>query len=190
MCVVNQADQNAAIEALLSASAGGDTGARDQLVSLFYDELRMIAHRHRWRWGGPAGPGTTSIVHEVYLNLNERQQAKWTDKSEFFRFASVVMRNLLVDQARAAQRQKRDNSGAPDPGRPEDPDKLLSLNDALNRLAISDARLASIVEHRFFGGLTVDETAAAMDISPATVKRGWDAARAWLYVELDGESGR
>lgn len=175
------------MEALLSASSAGDSAARGRLIELLYDELRVLARRHRWRWGDAGAPGTTSIVHEVYVNLSGRHPAQWSDKSDFFRFASVVMRNLLVDQARALSRLKRNSSNATATPQRGNFEEILSLNDALDRLAQTDPRSVRVVEHRFFGGLTVEETATAMDLSPATVKRSWDAARAWLYVDLHGE---
>jgi len=178
---------------LLSSFAKGDVRAAEQVIPLVYDELHRIAHRRRWQWGGSESPGTTSLVHEVYVNLVERSHADWRDRSHFFYFASVAMRNILIDSAKRVSRAKR-GGGEPQipPGEhtfvsEQRSDELLALDQVLDRLRSSDERLSRIVECRFFGGLSVEETADALAISPATVKRGWDTARAWLYKELKPE---
>lgn len=179
---------------LLSAFANGETGAAEQLIPLVYSELREIAHRRRWSWLGAGAPETTSLVHEAYLHMADRSGARWENRAHFFYFASVAMRNILVDHAKHLGRAKR-GGGLSQVELTERMVlsrqrslELLALDEALDRLELDENRLAKIVECRFFGGLTVEETAEALDISPATVKRGWDTARAWLYQHLRGRS--
>jgi len=177
---------------LLSAFAQGQKGAAEQVVPLVYDELRRIAHRRRWQWVNQDAPATTSLVHEAFAHLMRKEGESWENRAHFFYFASVAMRNILVDHAKGLRSAKR-GAGA---RRVELSERmlvseqksaeLLALNQALDSLAAEDQRLARIVECRFFGGLTVDETADALAISPATVKRGWDTARAWLFQRLRG----
>jgi RNA polymerase sigma-70 factor (ECF subfamily) len=177
------------VTALLTAFARGEARAADRLIPLVYDELRQIARRRRWRWGNRQMPGTTSLVHEAFVNLVDRSHGDWQSLAHFYYFASVAMRNVLIDSAKSSCRQKRGGGGviaetdslAITEQRSED---LLAVDLALSRLAQADPRLSQIVECRFFGGLTIEETAGALGISPATVKRGWDTARAWLFKEL------
>jgi RNA polymerase sigma factor (TIGR02999 family) len=182
------------VTSLLAAFARGHREAADELIPLVYDELRRIARQRRFRWGAGLSPGTTSLVHEAYANLVDRQRSAWSDRQHFFRFASVAMRNVLIDNARRVQRRKRAGGGAAaslddivlvSENRTED---LIAVDEALSRLEAADQRLSRIVECRFYGGLTIDETAEALDLSPATVKRGWDTARAWLFKELRGST--
>ena len=177
---------------LLSAFAHGDQGAADELIPLVYEELRRTAHRRRWQWHEAESPDTTSLVHEAYLRLLNREGEAWDNRGHFFYFASVAIRNILVDHARQVHRSKR-GGGWHQVELTEDAAvsvqksaELLELDEALGRLAASEERLARIVECRFFGGLTVEETAEALGVAPATVKRGWDTARAWLFQHLRG----
>lgn len=177
------------VTALLTAFARGEQTAADRLLPIVYEELRRIARRRRWRWGNRHMPGTTSLVHEAFVNLVDRSHTDWQSLAHFYYFASVAMRNVLIDNAKRACRQKR--GGAHGEAEFEAAgitrqrgEELLAVDMALNRLALADPRLGQIVECRFFGGLTIEETADAVGISPATVKRGWDTARAWLYKEL------
>jgi RNA polymerase sigma factor (TIGR02999 family) len=177
---------------LLSAFAHGEQGAAEELLPLVYEELRRIAHRRRWQWHEPESPDTTSLVHEAYLRLASREGEAWDNRGHFFYFASVAIRNILVDHARHLHRNKRgggwqqveltESAMASEQKSAE----LLELDEALERLARSEERLARIVECRFFGGLTVEETAVALGVAPVTVKRGWDTARAWLFQHLRG----
>lgn len=177
----------AEITTLLTAFSRGDREAGNALLPLVYNELRRIAHNRRAHLPTWQGPGTTSLVHEVYLNLAGQTQLDFATRAHFFYLASVAIRNLLVDHARHATRQKRSDPSPAEPP-PLSPDtnvdEVLAIDEALNRLAEEDSRLCRIVECRFFGGLTVEETAETLDLSPATVKRGWDTARAWLYRQL------
>jgi RNA polymerase sigma factor (TIGR02999 family) len=178
---------------LLSAFAQGEKGAAERVVPLVYDELRRIAHRRRWQWVSQDAPATTSLVHEAYAHLMKREVESWENRAHFFYFASVAMRNILVDHAKHVHREKR-GGGKRQVELAEQmlvseqkSTELLALNEALDQLAVEEERLARIVECRFFGGLTVEETAEALSISPATVKRGWDTARAWLFQRLRGD---
>jgi RNA polymerase sigma factor (TIGR02999 family) len=161
-----------------------------ELMPLVYGELKALARSNRYRWNGLQAPGTTSLVHEAYLKLAEQGPAAKANRRQFFALASRAMRSVLIDNARWHGRQKRGGGMAPLPLEEstlvsvERSEELLALDEGLTRLEQQEPRLARIVECRCFGGLTVDETAAALEISPATVKRGWGLARAWLYREL------
>ena len=175
---------------LLDLIANGDKEAARALIPLLYHELHRIAAR---LMRGEAANHTlqpTALVHEAYLRLVQPQGTAWKDKAHFFAVAAIVMRQILVDHARARKAGKR--GGTPplplelfDPAMDlEDPDRILAIDAALARLAAMDARQCRIVELRIFAGMTVDETATALDISSRTVKREWQLARAWLYGEL------
>jgi RNA polymerase sigma factor (TIGR02999 family) len=178
---------------LLLAWGRGDETALDQLIPLVHDELRQLARRHM------AGerPGhtlqATALVNEAYLRLIEVNQVRWQNRAHFFAMASRVMRRILVDAARARGYQKR-GGGAETvsldeallvSGEPRQ--DLVALDDALNALAAFDLRKSQVVEMRFFGGLRVEETAAALHVSADTVMRDWRLAKAWLVRELSGE---
>ncbi|HYP29984.1 MAG TPA: sigma-70 family RNA polymerase sigma factor [Blastocatellia bacterium] len=182
------ASQN--VTQLLLAWERGDEAARDELIPLVYDVLRRIA-RHHLR-GERAGHTlqTTALINEAYLKLVE-QSVPWQGREHFFGIAARLMRQVLVDYARARQRLKRGGdwqqisitSAEASQGQAAD---LLALNDALETLTEVDPQRSQIVELRFFGGLTIEETAYVMGISTASVERGWRAARAWLQTELGG----
>lgn len=160
----------------------------DTLVAVLYDELRRLAHHYMA--GERAGHTlqTTAVVNEAYLRLVAIDRITWQDRDHFVAMAATAMRRVLVDHARTRNRDKR-KAGARTtlptnvPAPADDPD-VLALNDALDRLAVRDAPQARIVELRYFAGLTIEETAAAMGISAGTVKREWAFAKAWLYREL------
>jgi RNA polymerase sigma factor (TIGR02999 family) len=178
------------VTGLLIALSKGDREAANAVMPLVYDELRRIARSRRRQSANWFAPGTTSLVHEVYLNLVDQTRLHYESRGQFYYLASVAMRNLLIDNAKRFHRKKRAGDLHPEPlgeemlVSKERSDELLLINDLLARLESSNERLCRIVECRFFGGLTVEETAAALSLSPATVKRGWDTARAWLYKEL------
>jgi RNA polymerase sigma factor (TIGR02999 family) len=188
---VTDADE---ITALLSALSRGDRSALDRLYPLVYGELHQRAHGQLARFRPGDTLSTTALVHEAYLKLTGAAGQSFQDRVHFFSVASRAMRQILLDYARRAIAAKRgggqavslDPAGTPDPGRPEE---LVALDEALDRLAAADERLARIVELRFFGGLSVEETAEAVGSSPRTVKRDWRKARAFLYQALRDEHG-
>jgi RNA polymerase sigma factor (TIGR02999 family) len=169
----------------------GSQQALDRLVPLVYDELRTIASRYLSR-ESPGHPlQSTALVHETYMKLLGQQRVQWQNRSHFFAIAAQMMRRILVDHARRQHRAKRGGPaatlsldealGVPQPDADVD---LLALDAALTALALIDPRGARIIELRFFSSLTIEETAAVLDISTGTVKRDWHAARAWLYREM------
>ena len=172
---------------LLLAWGGGDEAARDQLIPLVYDTLRRIARRHLRRERTGHTLETGALIHEAYLKLIE-QSVPWQSRAHFFGIAARLMRQLLVDHARARRRLKRGGdrhqislSAAAELPQRETID-LVALDEALAALARVDPQRSRIVELRFFGGLTIEETAQVMGISTPTVERGWRAARAWLQT--------
>jgi RNA polymerase sigma factor (TIGR02999 family) len=168
----------------------GQREVLEQLMPLVYRELKALARASRFRWSGDQAPGTTSLVHEAYLKLARQAGSGFANRRHFYSVASKAMRSILVDNARWLGRRKRGRGGVPAPLEEsmlvsaDRSEELLALDEALSRLDEREPRLVRIVECRCFGGLTVDETAEALEVSPATVKRGWSLARAWLYREL------
>jgi RNA polymerase sigma-70 factor (ECF subfamily) len=182
------------VTALLGAWSRGDRRALDQLLPLVYAELRRIAARQlrHERAGHTLQP--TALVHEAYLRLIEQRDVDWEDRAHFFGAAAQVMRRVLVDHARRHTARKR-GDGAPTVPIEEVADDLrakpipvLALDQALGRLETVDPDLARIVELRAFGGLTIEEAAHVLKISPSTAKREWRTAKAWLARELDPEN--
>ena len=178
------------VTALLLAWGHGDDGAFDRLVPMVHAELRRIARRHMGheRVGHTLQP--TALVNEAYLKLVDARQVKWQDRAHFFAMSSRLMRQVLVDWARARGYQKR-GAGAHnvtlDEGRVgaiEQPADVIALDDALKALEQIDARKSQVVELRFFGGLSIEETAEALNMSERTVKRDWTMAKLWLLREL------
>src|SRR4051812_25225063 len=178
--------------ALLLAWGRGDEAALDELVPLVYGELRRIARQHlgRERTGHTLQP--TALVNEAYLRLVDVKRIQWQNRQHFFAMAARVMRRLLVDSARAKRFRKR-GGGAAMASLDEalvvssEPQRgLVELDDALNALAAVDPRKEKVVELRYFGGLSVEETAAALELSPGTVVRDWRLAKVWLLRELSG----
>lgn len=175
----------------------GDRSALDRLMALVYTELRALAERNLHHERNGLTLRRTALVHEAYLKLVDQRQVRWHDRAHFFAVAAQLMRRILVDHARRRDAAKRgggrptlplDEAEAPTAATPlED---CLALDEALNRLAVLDARQARIVELRFFGGLTIEETAEVLQISSTTVKNEWSVARAWLYRELQGSVDR
>jgi RNA polymerase sigma factor (TIGR02999 family) len=179
-----------AVTTLLERARAGDRSAVSQLMPLVYGELHRVAARSLRRERGRQTLQTTALVHEAYLRLFKGQPVSFQDRAHFLAIAARSMRQILIERARARGASKRGSGRGPitldeslltDTPRPID---FLDLDNALNRLAALDDRQARIVECRFFGGLTVEETAEAIGTSPATVKRDWTTARAWLYREL------
>lgn len=177
---------------LLVQWSEGDEQALERLMPLVFDELRLLA---RSFFRGERGDHTlqpTALVHEVYLKLVDQRRVSWQSRAQFFRFASTLMRRLLVDHARTKGAAKRGKGvvhaclddadlTAADTG---DPDLVLAIDACLTRLAALDARQARIVEMRYFTGLTMEEIAEAEGVALATVKRDWQTARLWLLREL------
>jgi RNA polymerase sigma factor (TIGR02999 family) len=179
---------------LLRRWSGGDSEALDQLIPLVYERMRQLAHRRR-RLEPDGSLNTTALVHEAYLRLAHRPRAQVQDGAHFLALASRVMRQLLVDRARARNTTKRGAGVTPlaldgtEWITDEDLGAVRELDEALSRLEAIDARQSRIVEQRYFGGLTLDETASALGVSLATVKRELRSARAWLAADLrDGSS--
>lgn len=171
---------------------GGDEEARAALIELVYTELNQIASRHLSREGGVQDLQPNALVHECYLRLIDLDRVAWQGRAHFLAMAARLMRQILVDEARRRNAAKRDGgiqvtlSGiSPIANQPTT--NALGLHEALNRLAEADPQRARLVELRYFGGLTIEETAEVMGTSPATVKRSWEVARGWLYRELCAE---
>lgn len=178
---------------LLREWSRGSQTAQNQMIPLVYDELRRMARRQLRRQPPGNTLQTTGLVHEAYLRLIDSSQVEWQDRVHFFAVAARAMRCLLVDRARArhadkrgggAQRIELDEGAAISPEQSVD---MLMLDEALTRLAALDKRQSQIVELRYFGGLSLEETAEALDVSAITVRREWVKAKAWLYRELSGE---
>jgi RNA polymerase sigma factor (TIGR02999 family) len=183
------ASRDAVTELLLSAEAG-DEAVWEQLVPLVYDELRGLARAQLAREGA-ATLDTTELVHEAYLRLVDRARLLGSGQAYFFGAAARAMRQVLVDHARRRRSRKRDRGQLtllPRSGADTPPYDLLELNLALERLAETWPRQARVVECCFFGGLSVEETAETLGVSPRTVKRDWALARAWLYRELHSDT--
>jgi RNA polymerase sigma-70 factor, ECF subfamily len=186
--MTDRSSQN--ITRLLLDWRAGDQAALDQLAPLVYDELRRLAHR-RLRHERPGHTlQTTALVNEAYLRLIDQREVSWQNRAHFFAVAARLMRRILVDYARSRHYAKRageehkvaleeaaevsDERGA----------ELIAVDEALQSLAAFDERKSRVVELRFFGGLTIDETAEVLQVSHATIEREWTTARAWLYREL------
>jgi RNA polymerase sigma-70 factor (ECF subfamily) len=172
---------------LLREVNAGNEAALESLLTLVYDELRRLAASYLARERPNHTLQATALVHEAFLRLVDQRAVEWQNRGHFFAVAAQAMRRILVDHARARGRLKRNADAAPVEtiavGQ-EDPIDLLALDLALTRLAARDARLGTVVELRFFAGLTVEETAEALDLSPASVKRDWQTAKAWLRKEM------
>ena len=184
------------ITGLLKAWAGGDAAALDQLTPLVYDELRRLARRYMRNERAGNTLQTTALVNEAYLRLVDAKRVGWQDRAHFFAVSAQMMRRILVDAARARGSAKRggqvkrvNHSAAfnldeiPDVSTGRDRE-LVAIDDALNTLAEMDPRKARVIELRFFGGLSVEETAEILKISSQTVLRDWKLAKAWLTREL------
>lgn len=177
---------------LLIAADQGDEQAVERLLPLVYDELRQIAHRHLY--GHQVQTlCTTDVVHEAYVKLFDKSSLPADSRAHFFGAAARAMRQVIVDYARKRNALKRGGNQKPvdlegiDIALDMQAEEILALNEALERLAHFDERLARMVECRFFGGLSVEETALVLDVSARTVKRDWRRARAWLYRELSSD---
>jgi RNA polymerase sigma factor (TIGR02999 family) len=191
-----QSSQSANISRLLKAWGGGDETALERLTPLVYDELRRMARRYMRRERPGNTLQTTALVHEAYLRLVDTKGFERRDRAQFFALSSQIMRRILVDAARARAAAKRggrtEHEGHSEPidldAIPENSfqssAQWLALDEALNQLSALDPRKASVIELRFFGGLSVEETAEVLRISPQSVMRDWKLARAWLNREI------
>jgi RNA polymerase sigma factor (TIGR02999 family) len=186
---------SAEITRLLRAWGGGDQAAMEELAPLVYGELRRMAHRYLRRENPGNTLQPTALVNEAYLRLVDVNSVTWEDRAHFFAVSAQMMRRILVDAARARATGKRGGGAVhldlnesidaiPDRGR-----QLVALDEALDSLAQLDPRKARVVEMRFFGGLTAEETAEVLKISAPTVLRDWKLARAWLMRELSRVTG-
>jgi RNA polymerase sigma factor (TIGR02999 family) len=193
-------DERSEVTELLNAHQRGDARALDALFPLVYNELRLVAHGQRQRWQGDETLDTTALVHEAYLKLVDQSRASWENRAHFLATAAKAMRHILINYARDQRAQKRggvhaklsldeiserlhrapDASGA-------NGDLLLALDAALRKLEQVNERQSRIVECRFFGGLTIEETAAALGISTASVSRGWALAQVRLFQDVQRE---
>ena len=181
------------ITQLLRDWRGGDSAALERLIPLVYEELHLIASRHMAREWREGAIQTTALVNEAYLKLVDQRDVDWQNRAHFFAIAAQVMRRILLDDARRRLRDKRgggsvqvplENVAVAAPTEPIDSLDLIAVDRALHELETIDPEQAKIVELRFFGGLTVEETAAVVGSSPATVKREWALAKGWLYRAL------
>jgi RNA polymerase sigma factor (TIGR02999 family) len=176
------------ITALLLAWRGGDQTAFDRLFPAVYEELRAIAHRQLGGERPDHTLGTTGLVHEAYLKLVDQTRAQWEDRAHFFAVAASAMRRILVGYARrhraAKRRGKHVSLDDATLVAHERADTLVALDEVLTRLTDVDERLARVVECRFFGGLTEEETAEALGVTARTVRRDWVKAKAWLHQAL------
>ncbi len=177
---------------LLSKWSSGDQAALDQLLPMVYGELHRLAAAYLRRERSNHTLQSTALVHEAFMRMVHQQDVQWKNRAHFFAICAQMIRRILVDYARSQHAEKR-GSGAVKlaldeamavPQTPSTDVDLLGLNDALDRLAEMDERQSRIVELRFFAGLSIDETAEVMHLSPASIKREWQTARAWLFREM------
>lgn len=184
------AESSTRINRLLADWGHGNEEAREALIPVVYDELRRVARRHLWRERPDHTLQSAALVNEAYLRLVRQEPPQWQNRAHFFGVAAQMMRHILVDHARKRLAAKR-GGGAPrvtldiDAALPEKSDfDLIALDAALEKLAALDPQQGRLIELRFFGGLSIEETAVVTGISPATVKREWATARAWLRREM------
>ncbi|MEM1128216.1 MAG: ECF-type sigma factor, partial [Bacteroidota bacterium] len=189
---MNAPDRQHDVTQLLVDISEGREQAYEKLLPLIYDELRRLAHFQRGRLRQQDTLNTTALVHEAYLKLADRTHPAWQDSTHFFRIASRAMRDITVDYARHKRAAKR---GGEHDDLPldqafnlseEKAQEVLDLHEALEQLEATDPQLSQIVEMRYFVGFTIAETADALGSSPATIKRAWATARAWLHREMRG----
>jgi RNA polymerase sigma-70 factor (ECF subfamily) len=179
------------VSGLLRAWGDGDRDALDRLTPVVYDELRRLARRYMRGERPGHSLQTTALVNEAYMRLVDYKSMQWQNRAHFFAVSSQLMRRILVEHARrhnlkrggGVQHVSLEETAIVDDDRPAD---LVALDDAMNALARIDPRKVQVVEMRFFGGLSVEETAEVLKVSPVTVMRDWSTAKAWLYRELTG----
>jgi RNA polymerase sigma-70 factor (ECF subfamily) len=179
------------ISALLGAWSDGDQSALEKLTPIVYHELHCLARRHMKRERPGHSVQTTALVNEAYIRLVDYKRMQWQNRAHFFAVSAQLMRRILVEHARrhnlkrggGVQHVSLEDAAVAGGNRAAD---LVALDDAMNALGRLDARKAQVVEMRFFGGLSVEETAEVLKVSPVTVMRDWSSAKAWLYRELAG----
>jgi RNA polymerase sigma-70 factor, ECF subfamily len=180
------------VSEILRAWSDGDQDALDRLTPIVYDELRRLARRYMRREDAGHSLQSAALVNEAYIRLVDYKRMRWQNRAHFFAISSQLMRRILVDHARR-RNQKRGAGFAHIPLEDaaivggELPTELVALDDAMNALQHLDPRKVRVVEMRFFGGLSVAETAAVLNVSEVTVMRDWNSAKAWLYRELTGQ---
>jgi RNA polymerase sigma-70 factor, ECF subfamily len=179
------------VSALLQAWTNGDKGALDKLTPIVYEELRRLAKHYMSREGSGNSLQTTALVNEAYLRLADYKRMRWENRAHFLAVSAQLMRRILVDHARRHNLKR--GGGIPHVSLEETAmigsdrhEDLVALDEAMQALARMDARKAQVVEMRFFGGLSVEETAKVLKVSPVTVMRDWSSAGAWLYREMSG----
>jgi len=178
------------VTALLLAWRQGDRVAQKQLLDIVYAELHNLAHRYMRQENAGHTLQTTALVNEAYIKLVGLQDIQWENRAHFFAISARMMRRILVDAARSRRFKKRGGGARKLPletvldNPPQPGSYLIALDDALQALAATDPRKSQVVELRYFGGLSVEETAAALDVSPQTVLRDWKLAKAWLAREI------
>ena len=183
---------------LLDAASAGDSKAPQKLLPLVYDQLRRLAQSHMNKESAGQTLQPTALVHEAYMKLvgGSGKDIKWNDRGHFFAAAALAMRRILVDRARARNRDKRGGGRARvelhDAMKPtcESTTDLLALDDALKKLEQEQPRRYQVVMLRYFAGLSIEDTAAALNISPATVKTDWAVSRVWLHRAMSGEQSK
>jgi RNA polymerase sigma factor (TIGR02999 family) len=179
-----------AITRLLSAAGTGDARAMDELFRAVYDELHRLAHSQRKRWSGNETLNTTALIHEVFLKMSDGNSATYQNRAHFYATAAKAMRHVLINYAEQQSAAKRGGAAQRVPLDEAELfaagtlDELLNIEAVLSRLEQDNPRHCKIIECRVFGGMSIEETASALDISPATVKRDWQVASTKLYVEL------
>jgi len=194
-------DTHSTVSCLVAALAEGDREALDAVFPLVYGEVHALAHRQRRKWRGVHTLNTTALVHEAYLKLAGSERLGVDSRAHFMALAATAIRQILVNYATARRARKRGGgvrrlplteqiAGAPaahpDGSGGDEPDLLVALDAALDQLAKVHARQARVVECRFFGGMTIEETAVALAVSPRTVKRDWTVAQAWMHARMEG----
>ena len=178
------------VSRLLKEWSDGDETALEELMPLVYDELHRLAHAHMRREGRGHILQTSALINEAYLRLVDQPQISWKNRAHFFGIAARLMRRILVDEARKRDSNKRGGTTIQVPIdevkhlAQKQAANVIALDGALKNLETIDPRQCEIVELRFFGGLTVEEAAEVLHVSPATIKREWSTAKAWLYREL------
>lgn len=188
--------KQSSVTRLVEKLRDGDRSVRDELFDLLYEELKEIAGRQRRRWRGNYTLNTTALLHEAYVRLVDRSSLDVESRAHFRALSARAMRHILCDYARDRAAKKRggglerltleelDDPRVQVPSTGRESELLVALDEALRRLETIDPRQSAVVECRFFGGLTIEETATALEISPRTVKRDWAVAQAWLHREM------